>query len=126
MTKHKQTIENQIQIQAEQQKEKNTKKLFKQLKRNYNILLLDKVKDIKQTLTIENYTALISDKNLFKYFLQSNATTIIDELIQQLKEQYYNDDNYYCNTELFYNLKLYYQLHYNKTIKPIIEALSNP
>lgn len=126
MTKHSQTIKDQIQIQLECQKENNTKKLYKRLKKEYNILLLDKVKQIKQTLNNDNYTAVINNKDLFTYFLQSNQSTIISDLITDLYNTYYNDSNYYCNNEFFYNLKLHYQLNYNKVIKPIVTALSNP
>lgn len=104
----------------EQQKEKRTKQLFKTLHKDYDKILLDKVTTIWNNLPTKTKQ---NDWSVFQLMIESNKDVVIDDLIQELKEQYYNDNNYYCNKQEFHNLKLYYLLNYDKAIKKVLKAL---
>lgn len=116
------TQKEQEQLQLEKQKENRTKKLFKRLKKNYNILLFDIVQDIIKTINSKLQEPINDGEAMFDYLLQ-HRELIVDNLIQQLKQEYYNDNRYYCNNELFHSLKSFYLLKYKSILKTIISAL---
>lgn len=110
-------------IELEKQKEDATKKLFKQLHKNYSTYLFIKVQDIKQR--IETDSEPISEGEQLELYLlqQRKRDAIITSIINELHDIYYNDNNYYCNNELFYNLRLDYTMEYKKTLHKVINAL---
>ena len=110
-------------IELERNREDATKKLFKQLHKNYTTYLFIKVKDIKQR--IETDSEPISDSDHLEQYLlqQRKRDAIITSIINELHDIYYNDNNYYCNNEEFYNLQLKYQLEYKKILHKVINAL---
>ena len=110
-------------IELEKQKEDATKKLFKQLHKNYSTYLFIKVSDIKQR--IETDSEPISEGEQLELYLlqQRKRDAIITSIINELHDIYYNDNNYYCNNELFYNLRLDYTMEYKKILHKVINAL---
>lgn len=111
------------QLKLEKQKEDRTKKLFKRLKKNYEIYLFDKVQQLKQAIEQQQHQQL--NPRVFETMLTTEQyqTMLIATIINELHEQYYSDNHYYCNNELFYNLKVFYHLRYKKILRQVINAL---
>ena len=123
MSKRNITAKELERIELEKQKEDATKKLFKQLHKNYSTYLFIKVSDIKQR--IETDSEPISEGEQLELYLlqQRKRDAIITSIINELHDIYYNDNNYYCNNELFYNLRLDYTMDYKKILHKVINAL---
>lgn len=111
------------QLELEHNRESATKKLFKQLHKNYTTYLFIKVQDIKQRIETDNEPIHESEQLELYLLQQRKRDAIITSIINELHDIYYNDNNYYCNNEEFYNLQLKYQLEYKKILHKVVNAL---
>lgn len=110
------------QEEKEELKEKRTKKLFKQLQKDYGLLLYDIAAPLVEMYYNDHGKKPVEYDELLDFFT-SHQQDIIQHLIQQLESKYYNDNYYYCSKEEFYNLTKYYTINYKPTIKKILAAM---
>ena len=105
----------------EEQKEEETEKLFKRLRKEFEIYLYEIIKRLVDII-YEKEGAKESDDYI--RFFNDKQDDIIDFLIKRLKKQYYNDERFYCSNDEFEKLRIDYAIKYKKAIKKIVLALT--